>query len=741
MPQAVQGVIPVDWLEVVKQQSFARNGGQSMMTVDRELLRILSLPMLHPAVHRCPNRREYERTLLNHAAPANFALRDLQIDAAYTYETKGGLLGPIGVGWGKTLITLLCAMIGIRRRGHERVMINVPTEVFSQLTETDLPAARKRLALDGIPFWIVNGDGRNRMRIAQQPGSGVWIYSYSSISTKAGHEELMAINPTLFICDEAHFLASPNSARTRRWTSVIKHAHELFVTKKVAATLKARGVECVAISGTITKKSLEDYAHLAEWALGDNSPIPIAWTALSLFTSMIDATVKGTTLTNIDYERMAQLVEWARLNGFDVYADAAARGVHLSVQEATRESFRYRMNTAPGVVATADAGVDCSLIISWSEPPRPVNEESERMVELMRAVVEDMKTPDGDVIDYGMHTYKWLWELSTGFYNSLVWPTVEQLRALWVSRGKPISDMEAEALLQAAYTHHELLQAYHKELRFFLDGRHQPGIDTPMLVAREIVEQLANRPDRENKVKFPQKLVDAYKAQKAAFFDDLPKRKPEPIRVCSYKIDAAVEWCREYQKEGGLIWYHHPAVGLWLVEKLRAAGIPHTHAQAGEDKEAYKPGLVVASYAHATGKNLQHQCRNLILEMRREADKMEQMLGRTHRSMQEADDVRCDVMVSNGFDLALFNAIIRDADYIQSTTGMSQRLCYATYSPVIPPTRPSLAVRLGIVSPGETARAPVIAAQNTITPVEALSWKDVFRSALYVKDPSPPSRP
>lgn len=737
MPSAVQGVIPVDWLAVVKAQAEARGGGQSMMTVDRELLRILSLPMMHPAVHRCPDRQGYARTLLNHAAPAGFMLRDLQIDAAYTYETKGGLLGPIGVGWGKTLITLLCAMIAIRKRGHERVMINVPSEVFSQLTETDLPEARKRLALDGIPFWIVDGDFRNRKRIAEQPGFGVWIYSYSSISTKAGHEELMAINPTCFICDEAHFLASPKSARTRRWTSVVKNAHEMFLAKKMSATLKARGVECVAISGTITKKSIEDYAHMAEWALGDNSPVPIAYTALSLFTSVIDATVKGTALMDIDYARMAQLVEWARIHGFDVYGDAQKRGITLTVQDATREAFRYRLNSAPGVVATSDAGVDCSLIISWSEPPRPVTDESEKMVELMRAVVEDMKTPDGDVIDYGMHTFKWLWELSTGFYNSLVWPTEEQLQALWVGRGKPITQMEAGALIQAALTHHELLQAYHKELRYFLDGRHQPGCDTPMLVAKEIVEQIGGR---EPKVKLPPKLIQAYQTQKAAYFDDLPTRKPIPIRICPYKIDAAVEWCREYQKSGGLIWYHHPAVGEWLSEKLTEQGLPHTLAKAGDDKAAYKPGLVVASYAHATGKNLQKQSRNLILEMRREADKMEQCLGRTHRTGQAADDVRVDVLVSNGFDLALFNAVIRDADYSQSTTGMRQRLCYATYSPVIPPTRPSLAVRLGIVSPHEVARAPTVAAQNTITPIEALSFKDVFRSAMYARDPTPLSR-
>lgn len=339
-----------------------------------------------------------------------------------------------------------------------------------------------------------------------------------------------------------------------------------------------------------------------------------------------------------------------------------------------------------------------------------------------------MVTPDGDVIDFGMHTFKWLWELSTGFYNSLLWPSAWWLQERAERVGKPISAGEAEALLQGALTHHRLLQLYHKELRTFLDGRHQPGCDTPMLVAREIVGQMQNRTA---KFKLPGLLINAYRQQKEVAYDDLPVRISSPQRVCSYKIDAAVEWCREYQKEGGLIWYHHPEVGGWLSEALTLHGIPHTWAKAGEDKKAYAPGLVIASYAHGTGKNLQHQSRNLVLELRREADKMEQALGRTHRSGQKADDVRVDILVSNGFDLALFNAVIRDSDYIQATTGMRQRLCYATYSPVVPMTSPHLAVRLGIVTPDQAVRAAPVAAQNTISDVDTLSWADVFRSASH----------
>ncbi len=723
-----QGDVQFEWLAQVKAQALARGGDAVLSTVDKELLRILSLPMIQPTMARCPDRAAYAKGLINHAAPAGFNLRDVQIDSVYTYEMYGGLLGPQGVGWGKTLTTLLCAKIGLQRRGHERVLLTVPSEVFSQLTQTDLPNARRWLALDGIPFWIVSGSAQKRMDIARQPGTGVWIYSYSSISTKTGHEEMLAINPTLYVSDEAHYLANAKSARTRRWSSVIGGVQKLINAKKGSPTLKATGVECVALSGTITKKSVDDYGHLAEWALGDNSPVPINYLAMQLFTAMIDADVKGTALTDRDYERMQRLIDWAKLNGLDVYEEGIKKGTHLTTQEATRDAFHHRLRSAPGVVSTSDAGVDCSLIISWSEPPRPVDTESEKMVELMTKVVEEMITPDGDSIDFGMHTYKWLWELTAGFYNSLIWPDIGWLRKQSAEGDKPISDAEAGALLEGALNHNRLLQLYHKELRTYLDHRHAPGCDTPMLVAKEIVSQLEGKAP---KVNLPAKLIGTYKAQKQVFYDDLPKRKSTPIRICDYKIRGVVEWCRAYQKEGGLIWYHHPAVGEWISEYLTVAGIPHTCAKAGEDKKAYLPGLVVASYAHATGKNLQHQSRNLVVELRREADKMEQMLGRTHRSGQKSDDVRVDVLISNGFDLALFNAILRDSDYIQSTTGMMQRLCYATYSPVVPTMSPRLAVRLGIVSPQEAVRALAVPAYQTISDPETLSLTDVFRSTQY----------
>lgn len=637
-----------------------------------------------------------------------------------------------GVYLHNTLVTILCATIGLRRRGHRRAVILVPPEVFDQLLKQDLPWARKRLALDGIAFWAVQGDKAARMRIASQPGPGVFLYAYSSLSTQTGYDELAAICPTLFIMDEAQCIASEKSARTKRLFSIIKQVEEAMRAGKLGPDVKANRVEAVALSGTITKKSLRDYAYVARRCLHELAPMPLRESALDAFCRALDADVEGTGQTDLDRERMRQLVQWSRLHGFDPYGQ---EGMQLTAQEGTREAYRFRLNTAQGVVATSDASVDCSLIISWSEPPRPESSEAERLVQLMTGVVKDMKTPDGDVIEFGMHTYKWLWELTAGFYNSLVWPSIDELRLKHIQRGKPITEPEAAALLQAAKDQHKLKQEYYKQLRYFLDYRHQPGCDSPMLVAQEIVHQMGGSKPR---YPLPIELKEAYRIQKEAYFDDLPERRSVPVRVCDYKIKAAVEWCRHHDPArkgdggtGGMAWFHHPEVGQWLHEYLLAEGITHTMAFAGDNEAPRKSGLVISSYAHGTGKNLQHQCRNLIIELRREAATMEQMLGRTHRAGQLADDVRADVFVSNGFDTALFNSILRDSDYIQSTTGMKQRLCYATYAPIVPPTNPRLAYRLGIVPMDQPVLRATTATADSITPADALDLASVFRSATY----------
>ena len=617
----------------------------------------------------------------------------------------------------------------------------IPPQVYDQFTKHDLPQARELFNLQGVSFNICQGHWEKRLEIAKRPGSGVWIYAYSSLSTQTGYLELKAIRATCYILDEAHNLATAKSARTKRWHTILRELESEGVidwTQTMTGTKQVQAIETLALSGTITKKKLGDYAHIAARALGNMSPVPIRDAAIRTFSSVIDSEAEITSINDQDAEVLKTYLQWAEANGFDAtkvirkddetdaeYQMRCRAG--MTLQERVRQAYMFRLTRSQGVVATEGQGVDASLLISWVEPDTRTVSKS-KMAELMQKVVINQETPNGDAIDYGMHQYKWLWELTSGFYNNLIWPKPDKVRYDYQRKyDKAITDDQAEMLLGQALKHHKLLQDYHKLLRKFLDQQHIPGCDTPMLVANECIRQMekksANYP-------IPHRLIEAYRIQREEgphVYHDLPERFSVPVRIHNYKIKAAIEWAKE-QKEG-IIWYHHPEIGRWVVELLKEQGIPHTFAPAGENEKAYKPGLVVASYAHGTGKNLQHQSRNLFVELRREAAIMEQTIGRTHRSGQSADVVNAHMLIGNGFDLALFNGILKDADYIQSTTGQRQRLCYADYDPIIPPINPRLMQKLGITK--HIVSGMNIQAWEDITPPTIKEIADLFRPMAY----------
>ncbi len=649
--------------------------------------RIIALDYHEHGKQRCPNPIEYAKALLNHSPVPGFELRQVQLDLAWSYEQLGGSMGPIGVGHGKTILDLLCARIAHTRRGHRKVAICTDSALIDQLVDRDLPQARRWLDLDDCAFYAVRGDLAARNKVVDHGLPGIYIISYSTFSTATGYELIKKIGATAWILDEAHKLSRASAARTKRWITAVREIEESLPADHP-------GIEVVPLSGTITKKSIADYAHLAQAALREASPLPISAAAVGEFSNVIDAGA----MTRGDARREFQsLLQWGLDRGLKL-TDSPA---HLTHQEIFREAFRFRMNSAPGIIATSDQSVGCSLILRWREPKMPDDEAGTKMRQMMTDVVTLDETPDGDAIDWSIHRFKWLYELSSGMYNSLFWPA-----PLDLATRRGITEPEAEALIQAAQAHHALLQIYHKQLKMYLDSGHIPSCDSPMLVGGWIkrkLEAMANGTEYKGP-DIPDRVCGAWKDAHEAYYDDLPERESKPVRVCDYRIQAAVEWAKE--AKSGIIWYYHRDVGAWLSEYLTAAGIKHSYAPAGDNVSIYNEGIVIASMtAHGIGKNLQHQCQQLFLEWNRGADKLEQILGRTHRAGQLADEVTADVFCVNGFDLAMFNATLSDADYIQSSTGQSQKLCFANYSPLVPPTNPRLYLKLGLISkPNQSLR-------------------------------------
>lgn len=609
-----------------------------------EILRICNIPIvswMDPAecdeVSRQNINADYFRDGMRLFAP--------QANGLVAFDKYSTLFGPIGVGWGKTLLGLM--ILGrTLAMGLKRTMLCVPPQVFGQLWKHDIPWSRRRINLS-VPFHGLYGLNRaQRQHTAKSGKQGCYIMPYSLLSTPDSVDLIDAIKPELVVLDEAHLIKRRDAARTRRMLDYLEEHKPLVV----------------AMSGTMTSKGIFEYYHMIRHCLGKNTPLPLIVNQALEWSAVIDANASPS-------EAMAgpllPLVNWANANFKDCQASGTSSGV--------RTAYRLRLTTAPGVVATSDQEIGTSLLMANVRVPEQVEDSRKKLQYFQEQVEKEWLTPQGDPIDHAIHKYKWLYELTAGFYNELRWPEAEN----WAKR-KQISLKEAEGELELAKMHLALHNVYVRKLRDFLKDGGLPGMDTPMLVGLEI--------QKNGTKNIPEELVSAWVAMKKYEWEGMPDREPHAIRVCDYKIQHLLQWARDTQGrgEGGIIWVYHQEIGLWIYEELLKAGLEAQHAPAGENESILDPDnrkkIFVASLgAHSTGKNLQHFHNQIFLQWPRQAPMAEQAIGRTHRNGQTADCLIIWTINTSLFDDQVFAATLNDAVYVQQTTGTRQKILYATY--------------------------------------------------------------
>jgi hypothetical protein len=204
--------------------------------------------------------------------------------------------------------------------------------------------------------------------------------SYAELSTKTGVARLKQHNPDLIVCDEAHKLARPKSARTRR----------LFRWFRDNPTTKF-----VALSGTMTTRSLLEFAHLCAWALKDGAPVPLNWLQLRSWSACVD--VRGIP-TSQDYAMLAPL--------------RVAYGLC-----STREAFARRLGETPGVVMHSGKDVAASLRIGKIrlELPPVVREALDKLEQFW-------ESPDGKtLLDSALGIAGYRAQISQGFFYRWEW--------------------------------------------------------------------------------------------------------------------------------------------------------------------------------------------------------------------------------------------------------------------------------------------------------------------------------
>jgi hypothetical protein len=606
-----------------------------------DIHRITNLPVVLPML---PEEQEgyNQMNLLSSAYADGFRLFPIQCDAVAAYEKAAGGFFPIGVGWGKTLITLMIANKAFQK-GLSKIMLMVPPQVYAQLTEHDIKWARQRVPITYPIITLGNLTPNKRIAKVKSGRIGLYIMPYSLLSVQNTDDMLDAISPECVICDEAHNLKRMSAARTRRFLSMVKKCEP----------------ELVCLSGTITAKSVMDYLHLIRICLGQNCPLPLAMTVAQEWASVIDA---AGTADDTTTGPLLPLVRWAETH--------FPNEDYPMSQEGFRRAYRVRMNTCPGVASSGDSDIGTSLVFANEPVAEGPNDD---LVALIKQVDRDYITPNGDEIEHAIHKFKWLYELSAGFYNMLVWPSPSEYAAR-----KGITETEAVSILDRAREHHRRGQEYAKDLREWIEANARPGLDTPFLVGSDM--------DRHGPSNVGMCLYAVWRQWKDADFEGRPGRDSHAVRVDPWKVRAAAEWAKSLGS-GCILWYHHQEIGRWLAELLAEEDALHCPAGERFNRAIVDPSnqnrIVIASMtAHGTGKNLQHFQHQFFVQWPRPASVAEQTLGRTHRNGQEADELRIVTCNTIDFDYMNFAACLNDALYIHQSTGNRQKLVYGTYDPM-----------------------------------------------------------
>ncbi len=594
---------------------------------------------------------------LDPAAPPLRPVQGLALAEVASAAASGsprGLFGAIGIGHGKTLIALLAATVA----GAERPLLLIPPDMRDPLTAY-------------IAEWRVLYD----ITVPH-------IMAYSELSSAKAARTLDYMRPDLLIADEVHNLRHKTAARTKRVETYIKEHPEC---------------RCVLMTGSPTKSSLMDYAHLIDWALREYAPLPSFTSSRLQWASVLDADGDPDNASMASIWPLATRVPGAPATP---YGPRSGGGAHVTPEERrgfAREGYRRRVTTVPGYLATVEASASQTIYLRGILPlTAPAGSEKpgvpDAVSELLERLENTWTLPDpeavadetGDEIDNAMAVARAAAGLACGFYYRWKWP----------GRNRDVDWLDRR-------------RWYHGEVRRAL-ARSVKGLDSPLLLggwlsrhAHEVGDNAQVKPTADGK-------PGAYAAAGFSTSLALSYRSWHDVRAHGRGADpgAGVRWCDIDPPPTETVWVHRwfvddvvararkgPPTLIWwqsraLHEAFREAGL--TVHGAGSALPEGAPGtptygrpvktVCLSIRVFGTGKNLQPWAHNLVCEPPSSGLLWDQKIGRTHRPGQLADEINVEVYThTDGTRGAVYHAA-NEALYTEQTQGQPHRLRLATWT-------------------------------------------------------------
>lgn len=308
--------------------------------------------------------------------------------------------------------------------------------------------------------------------------------------------------------------------------------------------------------------------------------------------------------------------------------------------EDARAGFGRRLRDTTGVVISTVTDWPCALNIHARHVQIPPEIDK-----TLRRLREEWKVDEDIRFDSALEFSRYARQLAAGMFYKRIWP-----------RGEPV------------------------ELRRrWLDARNAWA-----QICRETLEN----PRLPNDMASPARLFEAAASGRwgcpewAPWADVKEQARPETedVWLHDFLAEDAVQWGREHV---GIIWVEHSALGRRIA---KLGGFPFyaegkDAARILEGEEDGTRTVVASRPAHFEGRNLQKAFhKNLITTPAASGRIWEQLLGRTHREGQPADEV--DVWVyahTPEVEGAVYSAL-EDARFIEETLKTPQRIRAATFT-------------------------------------------------------------
>lgn len=515
--------------------------------------------------------------------------QELYAIQAYTLRelwTLGGAIAIIRVGGGKSLITFLAPYIV----ESYRPLLLVPGALLEK--------TKNHMAKDAYHWRIPHF---------------IRVESYEKISNPKNIGLLHEYKPDLVMLDEATKCKDPASVAARQihyFIQDIKRGYRKIerANKIVKEPYLAQKPNMLALSGTLTVRSVKDYWHIMKWIL-PYLPLPRGFPELMQWALCLDSKVG----------ELQRVAPGALLELCNASERKIAKGGNPL--KAARQAFRRRLLDTPGIVSSTKPFLGVSLRVEALEvqPPAPIIEAFQKL--------RKWKSPDGQEIQDAHIAAMRARQVALGFFY----------------RPNP------------------------RPPREYVEAQKDWG-----RACRRVIAKNRRRLDSEGQVimaikrgLYPE-AADAWEEWEFWKKEFIPKT--EVVWLHDYAVRFAARWLRRKENQRGIVWYSDVAFGKKLEQFTGISRYGHHSLDRKgrfiEDHPRSTP-MIASFKANYEGKNLQFGwSRNLLMSgLVSNGEWMEQWLGRTHRDGQLDDEVVAQLFTPSIEYLRSFWSAMEDSEF------------------------------------------------------------------------------